>query len=166
MLQDVFDEVILTQTSRDVSSMKFNPCLPYNKTYALNSFHFMHSVKVFLAFNIPFWANDTKIPAIPFDSSTTMNGGSGITDLPIRNIYYPSHPFHGYSILEIHREMANTTYKEGKIIKWMEEDWTAGAFAWAYPGQIHAIEPALRESHMADMLQEEHPFIKMSSKSI
>ena len=49
--------------------------------------------------------------------------------------------------------MANTTYKEGKIIKWMEEDWTAGAFAWAYPGQIHAIEPALRESHMADMLR-------------
>ena len=172
----MFDKVVITATSRVVSSMKFSPPLPYNKKYALNSFHFMNSVKVFLAFHSPFWANTTKIPPIQFDSSTTVNGGTGITDLPIRSIFYPSHSYHGYSILvsytwgddadrlsslsdedlittslanivEIHGEVANEQYKEGKVQKWMEEDWAAGAFAWAYPGQMHELGEALRESH-------------------
>ena len=34
------------------------------------------------------------------------------------------------------------------MIKWMEEDWTAGAFPWAYPGQFHELEDALQKSHM------------------
>jgi len=156
--------------------MKFSPRLPYNQAYALNSFHFIDSVKVFLAFHAPFWANNTKNPAIPFDSHTT-NGGSGITDLPIRSIYYPSHPFHGYSILvsyvwgqdadrlsalsdddlikkalanlvEIHGEVARTNFKEGKVQKWMEQSWTAGAFPWAYPGQFHELLGALQQPHM------------------
>ena len=157
--------------------MKFSPRLAYDKTYALDSFYFMDSVKVFLAFHTPFWANDTKIPAIPFNSTTTPNGGSGITDLPIRSLYYPSHPYHGFSILvsyvwsedadrltalsnedliqeslanlvEIHGEIARTQFKEGKVQKWMEESWTAGAFAWSYPGQFHELLPALQAPHM------------------
>ena len=104
----------------------------------------MNSVKVFLAFHFPFWANTTKIPPIQFDSSTTVNGGTGITDLPIRSIFYPSHSYHGYSILvsytwgddadrlsslsdedliskslanivEIHGEVADEQYNEGKV---------------------------------------------------
>jgi len=175
-----FDKLILTPTSRVVSSMKFSPPLAYNKTYALNSFHFMNSVKVFLAFHSPFWANETKIPPIPFDSSTTVNGGTGINDLPIRSIFYPSHSYHGYALLvsytwgddadrlssfseedlirkslenlvEIHGEVAREQYKEGKVKKWMEEDWTAGAFAWALPGQMHELGQALREHHTSNV---------------
>ena len=29
----------------------------------------------------------------------------------------------------------------------MEQDWTAGAFAWAYPGQFQELLDALQESH-------------------
>ena len=119
----------------------------------------MNCVKVFLAFRTPFWAYENKIPPIPFDSRSE-NGGSGITDLPIQSLYYPSHPNHGNSILvsyvwgedadrltalsdddlkrkslaylvEIHGNVANDNYIGGKDQKWMEEDWTAGAFAWA-----------------------------------
>eukprot|EP00090_Calanus_glacialis_P023079 TRINITY_DN35516_c0_g1_i1.p1 TRINITY_DN35516_c0_g1~~TRINITY_DN35516_c0_g1_i1.p1 ORF type:complete len:339 (-),score=49.14 TRINITY_DN35516_c0_g1_i1:223-1215(-) len=176
-IQKAFDKVILTPTSRMVSNIKFSPRLAYNKTYGMDSLHYLNSVKVFLAFTKPFWAEDNKIPAIPFNSTTTQNGGSGITDLLIRNIFYPSNPFHGYSILvsyvweedadrlnalsdedlkqkalanmvEIHGEIARETYKEGKVVKWMEQDWTAGAFVFPYPGQNHKLLDALRAPHM------------------
>ena len=172
----VFDRVVLTPTARVVSTMNFSPPLAYNKTFALNSFHFINSVKIFLAFHSPFWSTKTNIPPIPFNSSTTVNGGTGKTDLPIRYIFYPSHPNHGCSILvsytwgddadrfsslgdedlitraldnlaTIHGEVARKEFKEGKVMKWMDKDWTAGAFAWPLPGQGHALGQALREEH-------------------
>ena len=61
-----YDKVIVTPTSRVVSLMEFSPPLTYNKKLALNSFNFMNSVKVFLAFKTPFWQRETKIaPPIP-----------------------------------------------------------------------------------------------------
>ena len=45
------------------------------------------------------------------------------------------------NLVEIHGEVARKEYKEGKVIKWVTED-------WADPGQIHQLELALQESHM------------------
>ena len=51
------------------------------------------------------------------------------------------------NLVEMHGEVVRKEYKEGKVSKWVTEDWTAGAFAWADPGQIHELELALQESH-------------------
>jgi len=174
--EKTYDKVVITPTSRVVSLMDFSPPLTYRKKIALNSFRSMNSVKVFLAFKTPFWEKNNKIPAIPYNT-TGVNGGSGVTDLSNRVVYYPSHPYHGPSLLasyvwgedadrltslsdeelkeeilddlvEIHGEVARIEYKEGKVIKWLTEDWAAGGFPWAYPGQMQDLGAALQESHM------------------
>ena len=97
--------------------------------------------------------------------------------MPCKVIYYPSHPFHGFSLLasyvnvwdkdadkltafkdddlidlildnlvEIHGDVAREQYKEGKVIKWIEEDWTVGAFPWSDVGQFHKFGLTLQES--------------------
>ena len=172
-----FDKVVLTPTSAALSMVRFSPNLPYNKTYALSSFSYMNSVKVFLAFSDAFWATENKIPKINFNSTTEKNGGSVVTDLPCRVIYYPSHPYHGFSLLasyvwgkdadrltaftdedlillvldnlvEIHGEVARDHFKEGKVMKWVEEGWTMGAFPWVEVGQTSEFLPSLREHFM------------------
>ena len=170
-----FDKVVLTPTSRAVSRMEFDPKLHYNHTYALDSFHYMNSVKIFLAFTEPFWAKENYAPIIPFNSSG-VNGGSGTSDLLTRSSYYPSHSFHGNSILasyvwgmdadlltslsdeelknqalddlaKIHGPIVKQTYKEGVVKKWLEDDDTSGAFPWAYPGDIQTLLPGLRQDY-------------------
>jgi len=169
-----FDKVVMTPTATAMSLMKFSPPLPYEKNFALNSYNYMNSVKVFLAFKTPFWqGNSSKIPSINFDQPG-VKGGSGVTDLPCSVIYYPSHPFHGNSLLasyvwgrdadrltafneeavikiilenlvKIHGKVAEDQYLEGKVINWYEEDWTVGAFPWAYPGQFQEFGGILQD---------------------
>ena len=170
-----FDRVILTAPPRPVSFIKFSPPLEYAKTYALNSFHYMNGVKVQIAFTKPFWAFPNKAPIIPFNT-TSENGGSGITDLPTRTTYYPSHASHGNVILasytweddanrltslpdeeviqqalndltEIHGDVVRETYKEGVVGKWLLDSEAGGAFAWAYPYQMQTMKEPLRKSH-------------------
>jgi len=177
VVKEDFDTVILTPSSRVLSAIKFSPPLAYNKTIALNSFHYVNSVKVFLAFKTPFWASENKVPAISFNSTTSPNGGQGKTDLPIRNVFYPSYSYHGNSVMvsyvwgddanrltslsdknliekslvnfaEIHGEVANEMFQEGRVQKWLAEDNAGGAFPWAYPGQMQELGEALRDSHM------------------
>ena len=174
--REYFDKVILTPSARVLSAMKFSPPLDYRKTMALNSFHYVNSVKVFLAFSSPFWASENKVPAISFNSTTSLNGGQGKTDLPIRNIFYPSYSYHGNSIMasyvwgddanrlsslsdknlieeslnslvEIHGEVARKTFQEGRVQKWSEEDYVGGAFPWAHPHQMQELSTALSDSH-------------------
>jgi len=171
-----FDKVVMTPTPRAVSFIRFSPPLEYDKTYALNSFHYMNAVKVQLAFTKPFWAYPNKAPIIPFNTSAE-NGGSGITDLPIRTTYYPSHSYHGNAILasytweddanrltslsdqgvieqslddltQIHGDVVRETYKEGALKKWLTDSETGGAFAWAYPYQIQTMKEPLMAAHM------------------
>lgn len=174
--EDLFDRVILTTTPRAASFIKFEPRLDYAKTYALNSFHYMNAVKVQLAFTSPFWSLPNKAPVIPFESSSVANGGSGITDLPIRTMYYPSHPSHGNVILasytweddanrltaltdaevieqavsdlvEIHGPVVRDTFKEGAVKKWVNDEQAGGAFAWALPWQMQTMKEDLMSSH-------------------
>ena len=173
--KNTYDKVILTAPARPASLIKFSPPLAYNKTYALNSFHTMNSVKVHLVFSKPFWAYPNKAPIIPFNTSS-VNGGSGVTDLPSRTSYYPSHPSHGPKILasytweddanrlsslpdeeviqqclgdlvEVHGEVARETFREGVVKKWAEDSEVGGAFSWAYPYQIQTMKQALMEQH-------------------
>jgi len=174
--EDLFDRVIITATPRAASFIKFEPRLEYAKTYALNSFHFMNAVKVQLAFSSPFWAAPNKAPVIPFASSSAANGGSGITDLPIRTMYYPSHSSHGNVILasytweddanrltalsdgevieqalsdlvEIHGPVVRETFTEGVVKKWLTDEQAGGAFAWALPWQTQTMKEDLMRSH-------------------
>ena len=122
--------VVFTIPARQVSLIKFTPLLGYNKKYALDTFHYMTSVKVFLAFSTPFWSSTTnnKVPPIMFDPCTTTTtthcnprGGSGITDLPIRTVLYPSHSYHGNSLLAsyVWEEDANrlTSFSDSSLIE-------------------------------------------------
>jgi hypothetical protein len=183
--KQTFDRVFMTPTAREVSRIKFSPKLPYKKTYALDAFTYMNSVKIFVAFHEPFWAfksitiknmtfknNATIIPFNKTCSNTKLcNGGSGVTDLPIRVTYYPSDASHGNALLasyswgtdadlltsipdekliqlaldnlaEIHGPVVFESYKEGKVVKWLEKDNYGGAFAWAYPGELQTLMPA------------------------
>ena len=55
-----FDSVAFTIPARQVSLVDFYPGLECAKKYALDSFHYMTSVKVFLSFSSTFWASSTN----------------------------------------------------------------------------------------------------------
>ena len=55
-----FDSVAFTILARQVSLLNLYPRLEYAKKYALDSFHYMTSVKVFLSFSSTFWASSTN----------------------------------------------------------------------------------------------------------
>ena len=70
----------MTPTARAINLMEFNPSLPYLKKIALDALNYFGSVKVFLIFSRPFWAEPNKIKAINYNSTTEKNGGSGVSD--------------------------------------------------------------------------------------
>ena len=74
------DYAIVATTAKAVSFMEFHPPLSYNKKNALDNLHYFDSVKIFLAFSRPFWAEPNNLPIIPYNSSTVLNGASAISD--------------------------------------------------------------------------------------
>ena len=79
-----FHFVIMTPTAKQVSLMKFIPKLPYQKLEALDSLRYFGSVKVFLKFSKPFWAEPNKLPIIFYDKADSGMGGSGVSDDPLK----------------------------------------------------------------------------------
>ena len=79
-----FHNVIMTPTAKEVSIMKFTPKLPYQKLEALDSLRYFGSVKVFLKFSKPFWAERNKLPIIFYDKADSGMGGSGVSDDPLK----------------------------------------------------------------------------------
>lgn len=172
-----FDRVVMTSPPRPTSLVRFTPRIEPEKQRALASFHVMNSVKVFLVFNNPFWATPNKAAPIPFNSSTSINGGSGVSDLSTSYTFYPSHPFHGPVILasytwedaadaltalsdeaiieqmlsglvEVHGEVARESFSEGLVKKWLLDANAGGAFPWADPFQVEGMQEALRSDHL------------------
>ena len=81
--------------------MNFDPPLSLKKKLALDDIHYTNSIKIFLNFDFPFWQypRNAKVKmSIPFNTSE-INGGSFLTDLPIRQGFYPTHSYYGSSIL-------------------------------------------------------------------
>ena len=74
------DYVIVTPTAREVSLMEFDPPLPYFKKLAIDSLEYFGSVKIFLKFKRPFWAEKNKIPSMLYDSKNEINGATGVSD--------------------------------------------------------------------------------------
>ena len=74
----------MTPTAKEVAVMDFSPKLPYLKRNALDSLRYFGSVKVFLKFSRPFWAEPNKIPIIYYNSSEHTNGGTGVSDDVLR----------------------------------------------------------------------------------
>ena len=75
-----FDHVILTPPAREIRQMKFRPPLPYDKKIALDALNYFGSVKIFLKFTRPFWAESNRIPIIHYNSTSRKNGATGISD--------------------------------------------------------------------------------------
>ena len=90
---------IVTATAREVSLMKFQPPLPYMKLNAVRSLEYLGSVKVFLKFKTAFWAEENKIPRIRYNDPEKKNGATAVSDDLLRNTYYPSHSYHGPTVL-------------------------------------------------------------------
>ena len=59
-------------------SVNFKPKLSVQKTHALRTTPYSSSTKVILAFETPFWDKDNN----------NKVGGSTLTDLPVKQIYY------------------------------------------------------------------------------
>ena len=108
------DHVVLTPPAREIRQMQFSPRLPYEKKIALDALNYFGSVKVFLKFSRPFWSERNKLPIIHYNSTSRLNGGTGISDDILRIVqhlhlniplivtfqtYYPSNPGHGPSLL-------------------------------------------------------------------
>ena len=70
----------MTPTARQIRQISFTPDLPYSKKLALDTLKYFGSVKVFLIFSRPFWAEPNKIKPINYNSTTEKNGGSGVSD--------------------------------------------------------------------------------------
>merc|ERR1712131_504377 len=105
------DKVIVTPTAKIVSNLEFDPPLPLRKQNAMESIFYFSSAQVFLNFKTPFWADiPNNVPRIPFDddqvgvppsksNDSTINGAVCISDDFLKQTYYPSHSFHGNSLL-------------------------------------------------------------------
>ena len=76
-----FDHLIMTPTAKEVLTMDFEPKLPYAKREAMYTVQYFGSVKVFLKFSKPFWAEKNNLPIIYFNKTTINgNGASGVSD--------------------------------------------------------------------------------------
>ncbi|XP_074161588.1 L-amino-acid oxidase-like [Sminthopsis crassicaudata] len=77
------DFAIISSSTSATRLIQFEPPLSLAKQEALRSVHYTSATKVILAFKESFWEQDG------------IKGGTSITDLPTRFIYYPSHNFSG-----------------------------------------------------------------------
>jgi len=75
--QDVADFVIVTTAAGPTISIDFVPKLTGEKIHALRTARYSSSNKVLLVFEYPFWEN-----------LNPKMGGSTLTDLPVKQIYY------------------------------------------------------------------------------
>ena len=71
------DYVILATPAGPTLSIEFEPHLSNSKWHALRNTKYTSSNKVILVFENPFW-----------ERNNSYVGGSSITDLPVRQIYY------------------------------------------------------------------------------
>ncbi|XP_074073927.1 L-amino-acid oxidase-like [Macrotis lagotis] len=75
------DMVIITSSAKTTRLIKFEPPLSQAKQDALRAIHYASGTKVALVFKEPFWEKEG------------IKGGTSITDLPTRYVFYPSHNF-------------------------------------------------------------------------
>ncbi|EGC33822.1 hypothetical protein DICPUDRAFT_94960 [Dictyostelium purpureum] len=84
-----YDHVISTGTLASLRTMDLNGLsLSHNKRLAIRTLNYDHSVKITLAFNKRWWEDSTFMKGKP------IFGGTTSTDLPVRNIVYPSYGNH------------------------------------------------------------------------
>ena len=72
------DYVLVTAPASVASSIDFDPQLSTQKRRALRTASYTSATKVLMAFDTPFWERENK-----------YKGGSTLTDLHVRQIYYP-----------------------------------------------------------------------------
>ena len=72
------DYVLVTAPASVASSIDFVPPLSTQKRRALRTASYTSATKVLMAFDTPFWERENK-----------FKGGSTLTDLHVRQIYYP-----------------------------------------------------------------------------
>lgn len=72
------DYVLVTAPASVASSIDFDPPMSTQKRRALRTAAYSSATKVLMAFDTPFWERENK-----------YKGGSTLTDLHVRQIYYP-----------------------------------------------------------------------------
>jgi monoamine oxidase len=73
------DTVLVTVPATVASSIDFKPKLSTKKWYALRTAAYSAATKVLMVFETPFWERENE----------GKKGGSILTDLNVRQIYYP-----------------------------------------------------------------------------
>jgi len=153
------DLVFVATTAKAVKLIDFTDPLPYTKRLALDQLHYNSATKIFMKFKTAFWAKENKIPTILYGKveEGQRAGGTGITDGILSQIYYPSHEYHGPSLIvsytwgfesdlflsfnesatlelakseleKIHGPVVSKEYESGFVYNWMQDPHSHGAF--------------------------------------
>ena len=92
--REIFDYVIVTVPFLVLRHIAIDPPLSAPMRKAVREVYYTQSSKILLMFRERFW-NHTSPVCRPADGHKGLAdglGGSSITDLPVRTIYYPTHP--------------------------------------------------------------------------
>lgn len=171
------DLVIIATTAQAVNFIKFSRPLPLWKRLSLNRLKYTNANKVFLKFRTPFWSqaeNNLARPILYGDYPGKRAGGTGITDNLLEQVYYPSNPGHGPSLLasytwdnnadkwitmndtemidvvlgeleDIHGPVVREEYEEGAVYNWNKDKWSRGAFVMLEPYQKYNFKESLQK---------------------
>jgi len=163
----VGDLVFVTTTAKAVGLMEFAKPLPFTKKNALDQLKYMSASKIFMKFKSPFWSRSEGNKANPIlygKHEGKISGAVGLTDNHLAQVYYPSHDFHGPSLIasytwgyesdtwlsmnetqalelaldeleKIHGPIVRSEYEEGFIYNWMQDKFSHGAFVMQEPFQ-------------------------------
>jgi len=171
------DKAILTPPTSAQRTIQHVPPLPYGKTLAIQSLHYMGSVKIGLFFTRAFWAEQNKAPIIRFaPMGNGLSGGTGVTDSLLSQTYYPSNSEHGPCLVAsytwekdsdvwaamsdeeaietaidlltvVHGPVVRETYKAGVVKRWQDDNHERGAFVVWDVNQQEQDMEALQQPH-------------------
>ncbi|NJN81796.1 MAG: NAD(P)-binding protein [Caldilineaceae bacterium] len=115
--REVADQLILTIPFSVMRHIEVSPPLSSGKMRAIRQLHYDASTKIFLQCRRRFWEEDEQIV-----------GGGSITDLPVRNVFYPDHG----------RET-------GRGVMLASYTWAADSLRWSSLSEDERIRQAIRQ---------------------
>jgi len=96
------EDILIGTTAKAVTLIDFMKPLPVGKSTAVSQLKYMNSFKIFMKFKTPFWSRkeDNLAAPILYGPHPGKRAGSvGLTNSRLVQIYYPSHDYHGPSII-------------------------------------------------------------------
>jgi len=163
------ENIIIGTTAKAVTLIEFTKPLPAWKNLALNNLKYMNAFKIFMKFKTPFWSrkeNNKAAPILYGRHKGKRSGSVGITNSKLIQIYYPTHDYHGPSLIAsytwdnnadfwlslsetetielvlkelslIHGPVVREEYEEAFMYNWVTDQNSHGAFV--VPEQYQSI---------------------------